>query len=300
MSKYFRDIAKDRKLPYLLLTCSRANITITNRKRVFETPSNVFIQPIHFKQGSPQPTLFSPHVLSVTNFRTLRDYILPLARHSPLPWGTQTRFPLPLILPYLAGILGMLNEVQPESGWKTVVVDSHSIKVMSAAVAMHDVMDLGVARTCIRHASPSNEPATHQHTRAHNHPCLAPLLTHGRGTNLCRSTTHTTLSNFALLRAPRCRYLHNTAQPPCTLPATAVIEQIDKPRESQPKREAIYFLTPTQKAVDLLGEDFQKGFEPKYKAVHIYFTQRTTSIQPCATKHICLVRSFPPITQTHA
>eukprot|EP01104_Vermistella_antarctica_P004264 TRINITY_DN14750_c0_g1_i1.p1 TRINITY_DN14750_c0_g1~~TRINITY_DN14750_c0_g1_i1.p1 ORF type:complete len:622 (-),score=199.29 TRINITY_DN14750_c0_g1_i1:130-1995(-) len=109
-------------------------------------------------------------------------------------------------------LMGMINEVDPESGWKVLIVDHNTLRVLTSALQMHDLMDHGVA----------------------------------------------------------------------------LVELIDTPRESQTKRDALYFLSPEKKSVELLSEDFQKGFMPKYKAVHLYFTQHADEdlLTDLATKHV--------------
>ncbi|GCC32004.1 hypothetical protein chiPu_0010464 [Chiloscyllium punctatum] len=52
----------------------------------------------------------------------------------------------------------------------------------------------------------------------------------------------------------------------------SVVEDLHKSREPIPNSKAIYFITPTEKSVSALINDFKKKHSYKYKAAYIYFT----------------------------
>ncbi|EGC40177.1 hypothetical protein DICPUDRAFT_147033 [Dictyostelium purpureum] len=53
-----------------------------------------------------------------------------------------------------------------------------------------------------------------------------------------------------------------------------VVEKIDNQRQALPNLEAIYFLTPTTKSIDLLINDFKKKSHPHYLAIHLFLTSK--------------------------
>eukprot|EP01133_Synstelium_polycarpum_P010259 gene10259-11964_t len=53
-----------------------------------------------------------------------------------------------------------------------------------------------------------------------------------------------------------------------------VVEKIDNPRQRLPNMEAIYFLTPTTKSIDLLINDFKKKSQPQYQTIHLFLTSK--------------------------
>ncbi|XP_078417831.1 syntaxin-binding protein 3 isoform X1 [Cetorhinus maximus] len=52
----------------------------------------------------------------------------------------------------------------------------------------------------------------------------------------------------------------------------SVVEDLHKNREPVPNLKAIYFITPTEKSVSALINDFKKKYSYKYKAAYVYFT----------------------------
>ncbi|XP_048395108.1 syntaxin-binding protein 3 isoform X3 [Stegostoma tigrinum] len=52
----------------------------------------------------------------------------------------------------------------------------------------------------------------------------------------------------------------------------SVVEDLHKSREPVPDSKAIYFITPTEKSVSALINDFKRKHSYKYKAAYIYFT----------------------------
>ena len=52
-----------------------------------------------------------------------------------------------------------------------------------------------------------------------------------------------------------------------------VVETIEKRREPLPAMEAIYLITPTEKSVKGLMQDFQSQNRTQYRCAHVYFTE---------------------------
>merc|ERR1719322_79021 len=52
-----------------------------------------------------------------------------------------------------------------------------------------------------------------------------------------------------------------------------IVETIDKRREPLPAMEAIYLITPNEKSIKELMNDFQSQHRTAYKAAHVYFTE---------------------------
>lgn len=53
----------------------------------------------------------------------------------------------------------------------------------------------------------------------------------------------------------------------------SVVETIEKRREPLPAMEAIYLITPTEKSVRGLMQDFQSQNRTQYRCAHVYFTE---------------------------
>ena len=54
---------------------------------------------------------------------------------------------------------------------------------------------------------------------------------------------------------------------------TIVVETIEKRREPLPAMEAIYLITPNEKSIKELMNDFQSQHRTHYRAAHVYFTE---------------------------
>eukprot|EP01135_Chromosphaera_perkinsii_P000039 Nk52_evm18s16 gene=Nk52_evmTU18s16 len=90
----------------------------------------------------------------------------------------------------------MIKKIQPASGWKVLIVDQHSMRIISSSCRMYDIMDEGVT----------------------------------------------------------------------------LVEDIKNSRQPLPAFEAIYFITPAKASVERLIKDFENQYQPKYAAVHLFFT----------------------------
>lgn len=55
--------------------------------------------------------------------------------------------------------------------------------------------------------------------------------------------------------------------------SSIVVEDLHRRREPLPTMEAIYMMTPSEEAVQILMRDFEHPNRPMYKAAHIYFTE---------------------------
>jgi syntaxin-binding protein 1 len=53
----------------------------------------------------------------------------------------------------------------------------------------------------------------------------------------------------------------------------SVVETVEKRREPLPAMEAIYLITPTEKSVRGLMQDFQSQNRTQYRCAHVYFTE---------------------------
>ena len=55
---------------------------------------------------------------------------------------------MPSLLTVHSGILeDVIRSVKPASGWKVLIVDYESMRIINAAVRMYDIMEEGVTRT---------------------------------------------------------------------------------------------------------------------------------------------------------
>jgi hypothetical protein len=52
------------------------------------------------------------------------------------------------------------------------------------------------------------------------------------------------------------------------------LEKLELKRKPFPKMQAVYLLTPTEKSIDLLLEDFPKKQNGHYGAVHLFFSSK--------------------------
>ena len=50
------------------------------------------------------------------------------------------------------------------------------------------------------------------------------------------------------------------------------VESLTKPRHQFPNYHALYFLSPTEKSIKILTDDFKD--KPKYSRIHLYFTHQ--------------------------
>ena len=57
----------------------------------------------------------------------------------------------------------------------------------------------------------------------------------------------------------------------------SVVEHINKRREPLPLLDAIYMITPTEKSIRGLMQDFWNPNNAQYKSAHVYFTEGINS-----------------------
>ena len=69
----------------------------------------------------------------------------------------------------------------------------------------------------------------------------------------------------------------------------AVVETIEKRREPLPAMEAIYLITPTEKSVRGLMQDFQSQNRTQYRSAHVYFTEGNQAQPSFGSTQLCLL-----------
>ena len=52
------------------------------------------------------------------------------------------------------------------------------------------------------------------------------------------------------------------------------VESLFKPRHEFPNYHALYFISPTERSIQVLAEDFKSTSKPKYSRIHLYFTHQ--------------------------
>ena len=52
------------------------------------------------------------------------------------------------------------------------------------------------------------------------------------------------------------------------------VESLFKPRHEFPNYHALYFISPTERSIQVLAEDFKNTSKPKYSRIHLYFTHQ--------------------------
>ena len=52
------------------------------------------------------------------------------------------------------------------------------------------------------------------------------------------------------------------------------VESLNKPRHQFPNYHALYFLSPTERSIKILTDDFKDTSKPKYSHIHLYFTHQ--------------------------
>lgn len=76
------------------------------------------------------------------------------------------------------------------------------------------------------------------------------------------------VDNLGMRMISACCKMHEIAAEGVT-----IVEALDKKREPLPTMEAIYLITPTQKSIGLLQQDFLSARFSLYKGAHVFFTE---------------------------
>jgi len=76
------------------------------------------------------------------------------------------------------------------------------------------------------------------------------------------------VDNLGMRMISACCKMHEIAAEGVT-----IVEALDKKREPLPTMEAIYLITPTQKSIGLLQQDFLSARFALYKGAHVFFTE---------------------------
>jgi hypothetical protein len=191
----------------------------------------------------------------------------------------------------LDGIIGAVD-----SPFKVLVLDQHSTKIISAACTMTDITSSGISRTCFDIVV----MFTHQNS------LKSPIFRTHNGC-IYRSETWRVIL-FATVCM--CEFaLPFRAHAVCIL--GTVVEALEKGRQPLPRMDAIYFITPTEKSINLMlkvclpqlvslrrrslltwsvcVKDFENPNASLYKAAHLFFTDST--YHRCA--FLLNVTSFP-------
>lgn len=76
------------------------------------------------------------------------------------------------------------------------------------------------------------------------------------------------VDNLGMRMISACCKMHEIAAEGVT-----IVEALDKKREPLPTMEAIYLITPTEKSIRLLQQDFLSSRIALYKGAHVFFTE---------------------------
>lgn len=139
-------------------------------------------------------------------------------------------------------MLGSIKEAGA-ADWSVLVLDPVSTRVMSHACQISEILDYGIS---------------------------------------CKSCSmHNKLRSWLAARWLH-SYRSGTQARPHQVCVTAVVENIEKKREPLLSVSGVYFITPTDRSVQLLLNDWK--LKPQYKTAHVFFTSKVTPGQLQAIK----------------
>ena len=142
--------------------------------------------------------------------------------------------------------------------WRVLVVDDVTVKVFSAACKLSDVTEENVSRACLLRAARMHACATRRFaTRA------LPRGAHARARRAQLWRTSPSVAN----PCRTCRVRRPAARPRLSSSASLTLST----------RAAIYFISPTERSVRQLIEDFQGPLQ-MYKRAHVFFSNRALRI----------------------
>lgn len=195
----------------------------------------------------------------------------------------------------------MLGSIQDPTGggWKALVLDSTTTRILSSAMRMSDILEAGDAAQGTPSSSRAASLAPQQgfesllasacSSHADGAPCTARWLSARhqqqqrclvgmQGTPTAAGSTSSAFdanmhAGVGFAQQPIVHGGHSCACAPLAPAGVSVVEDIEKRREPLPLA-AVYFISPSPSSVAHLVADFES--KPLYPSVHVFFSSGVT------------------------